>query len=76
VPIIIGREWPRVIRKIRFISFIVTTYLLGISIFIWLSTREYNLLLVSVVVSLLGGLIILSWPITSPNFVERYGLNW
>lgn len=74
--VIINRKCPILIRTIRFISFFVTLYLIGLSLFIWLDTRDNILFLFSIGLSFFGGLIILSWPLTSPKFFKKHGLKW
>jgi hypothetical protein len=75
-PVIIYRKWPILIRTIRFIALFTTLYLIGISFFLWLDIGDNNLLLFGIVLALVGGLIILSWPLISPNLVKKYGLKW
>jgi|APSaa5957512622_1039677.scaffolds.fasta_scaffold294975_1 hypothetical protein len=75
-PFIINRKRRNLLFSIRFITLYTTVYLLGMNFFIWLGIKENNLLLFSIVLSLIGGLIILSWPWTSPKFVKKYNLKW
>lgn len=74
--IVFVQKWPTLLRIIRFISFFTTVYLLGLSFFIWLEIRDNILFLACAILSIVGGLVILSWPLTSPKFVKKYDLKW
>jgi len=76
VPFVIGRKWPALPHSIRFISFFITVYLLGLSFFLWLDIRDNILLLAGIILSIVGGLAILSWRLTSPKLLKKYGLKW
>jgi hypothetical protein len=75
MPVIFHRFYPKLLHSIRFIAFYITTYLGGISVILGLSIKDTTIFLVSIIISLWGGLQILLLPRISPKLVKRFDLK-
>jgi uncharacterized membrane protein len=57
------------------LSLSITIILIGITIILWIVTKERVILIGGIVLSLIQGYIILNWSTLSPKFVKRLRLR-
>ena len=76
LPIALHRCCKNLLRSIRFIAIYIAIYIGGISVILWISTKDSVLLLVGIIISIWGGLQILLLPKISPQLVKMFDLKW